>query len=112
MKGRSLREIALASRELTAKNKEFSKRKKIKAKDLALFLEGAHRHEEILDRRKKDSEAGMTGTSNIRAIPRKQFEGETDRTEDGAKSGQEPSPARSESVLPFPRKNLPVLEDF
>ena len=112
MKGRSLREIALASRELTARNREFSKRKKIKAKDLALFLEGAHRHEEILERRKKDSEAEMTRTSNFHTIPGKQFEGETDRMEDGAKSRREEPPARSESVIPFPRKNLPVLEDF
>ena len=112
MKGRSLREIAIASRELTAKNREFSKRKKIKAKDLALFLEGAHRHEEILERRKKDSEAGMTVGANLRVLPEKPIEGKIDRTEDGAKFRREETPARPESVHPSSRKNLQVLEDF
>ena len=110
LKGRSLREISIASRELSARNREFLKRRKVKARDLALFLEGAHRHEEILLRQKKDSESGTTGKSIVLGLPEKPGEVPVDLASERRNSSEERS--RPKSVLPFPKKPLSVLEDF
>ena len=64
LNGRSLREIAMASRELRARNRTFSKNKKVSARELALFIEGANQQEDILTQRKKDLEARRVGDSS------------------------------------------------
>ena len=64
LNGRSLREIAMASREVRSRNRTFSKSKKVSARELALFIEGANQQEDILVQRKKDLEARRIGISS------------------------------------------------
>ena len=64
LSGRSRREIAMASREMRARDRTFSEKKKLSARELALFLEGANQQEDVLSQRKKDLEARRVGDSS------------------------------------------------
>ena len=49
---------------MRARDRTFSEKKKLSARELALFLEGANQQEDVLSQRKKDLEARRVGDSS------------------------------------------------